>query len=399
MSPAPPPTPTQGATIQFASTAQSAGEASGAAQIVVTRTGDTSTTSAVDVRTVDDTRAVRCDDTASAPGTAFARCDYATTVQTVTFAPGETSKTVNVPLVNDSYVEPDETTQLALSNPTNGAAIGAPTATLTIVSDDAPGASNPVVSTDYGFFVRQQYLDFFGREPDAGGFQAWKGTLDNCPDPFNSSPTSLSANCDRVSVSKNFFRSTEFELKGRFVFDFYKAALGRLPRYSEIIPDMAGLTAVDNAGFFARKAAFTDSFVQRPEFKSLYDALTNQQFIDALMGRYNLASVTTANPASPDDTSSPRVTLTRGDLTSRLSGATLTRAQALRAVADSDEVRAAEANSSFVAMQYFGYLRRDPDQGGYNDWLRTIDANPNDIRSMVNGFMNSQEYRLRFGQQ
>jgi hypothetical protein len=48
-------------------------------------------------------------------------------------------------------------------------------------------------------------------------------------------------------------------------------------------------------------------------------------------------------------------------------------------------------------MQYFGYLRRDPDSQGYADWLRTINANPNDTRSMVNGFVNSIEYRLRFG--
>ncbi|HVG28761.1 MAG TPA: DUF4214 domain-containing protein, partial [Pyrinomonadaceae bacterium] len=259
-----------------------------------------------------------------------------------------------------------------------------------------PASANPALRSD--FFVRQQYLDFFGREPDAAGFQAWKATLDNCPDPFNTSPTSASANCDRVSVSKNFFRSTEFELKGRFVFNFYKLAFARLPRYSEIIPDMAGLTAVDDAGFFARKAQFTSEFVGRQEFKSLYDALTNTQFVDALMNRYGLQQITTPDPSTPDDTAH-KVVLTRAALASRLGGVggALTRAQALRAVADSDEVRAAEANSSFVAMQYFGYLRRDPEEGGYNDWLRTIDANPADIRSMVNGFMNSDEYRLRFG--
>jgi hypothetical protein len=49
-------------------------------------------------------------------------------------------------------------------------------------------------------------------------------------------------------------------------------------------------------------------------------------------------------------------------------------------------------------MQYFGYLRRDPDIGGYNAWMQTINARPQDIRSMVNGFVNSTEYRLRFGQ-
>ncbi len=70
----------------------------------------------------------------------------------------------------------------------------------------------------------------------------------------------------------------------------------------------------------------------------------------------------------------------------------------LRAVADSDEVGAAEFNPAFVAMQYFGYLRRDPETAGYNAWLNAINANPSDTRTMVNGFMNSTEYRLRFGQ-
>ncbi|MCA1636182.1 MAG: DUF4214 domain-containing protein [Acidobacteria bacterium] len=200
-----------------------------------------------------------------------------------------------------------------------------------------------------------------------------------------------------MSVSKNFFLSAEFEQKGRYVFNFYKAALGRLPRYNEFIPDITGLIAVDDAGFFAKKAAFTNDFVQRQEFRNIYDPLSNQQYVDALMGRYTLQQVTTANPSNPDDTTQPKVTLTRADLVSRLNLGTMTRSQVLRAVAGSDQVAAAEANSSFVAMQYFGYLRRDPEEGGYNDWLRTINANPADIRSMVNGFMNSEEYRLRFG--
>ncbi|MDT7602629.1 MAG: hypothetical protein QOF61_626, partial [Acidobacteriota bacterium] len=137
----------------------------------------------------------------------------------------------------------------------------------------------------------------------------------------------------------------------------------------------------------------------KTEFKNLYDALTNTQFVGALMDRYSLPSVRTPNPATPDDASDAnKVTLTRADLINRLTAGTLTRAQVVRAIADSNEVGAAEFNSGFVAMQYYGYLRRDPETGGYNDWLRTINANPADVRSMVNGFMNSPEYRLRFGQ-
>ncbi|MEJ7616482.1 MAG: DUF4214 domain-containing protein [Pyrinomonadaceae bacterium] len=55
------------------------------------------------------------------------------------------------------------------------------------------------------------------------------------------------------------------------------------------------------------------------------------------------------------------------------------------------------SNEAFVAMQYFGYLRRDPEADGFDDWLRVIDADPADVRRMVNGFVNSVEYRNRFG--
>jgi hypothetical protein len=51
-----------------------------------------------------------------------------------------------------------------------------------------------------------------------------------------------------------------------------------------------------------------------------------------------------------------------------------------------------------VAMQYYGYLRRTPEDAGYTAWLNYLNAHPTDFRTMVNGFMNSIEYRLRFGQ-
>ncbi|HJR08548.1 MAG TPA: DUF4214 domain-containing protein, partial [Pyrinomonadaceae bacterium] len=73
------------------------------------------------------------------------------------------------------------------------------------------------------------------------------------------------------------------------------------------------------------------------------------------------------------------------------------RAQVLRAVADSDEVGAQEVNNAFVGMQYYGYLRRKPDAAGFQAWLGVLQAG--NVRTMVNGFLNSTEYRLRFGQQ
>jgi hypothetical protein len=202
--------------------------------------------------------------------------------------------------------------------------------------------------------------------------------------------------CDRVSVSANFFRSQEFQLKGLFVFNFYKVSFGRLPTYAEIVADMSFVTGSTTADLIAKKALFTDAWVQRTDFTATYPtAMSNTTFVDTLLGRYGLTQITTPDPAAPDGTA--KVVLTRADLINRLNAGTLTRAQVVRAIANSDQVGAAEFNSAFVAMQYFGYLRRDPDTAGYNAWLATINANPSDFRSMVNGFMNSTEYRLRFG--
>jgi glucose/arabinose dehydrogenase len=353
------------------------------ATVTVTRSGDTTGSASISYRTVDDPSPVRCD---VVNGIAFARCDYATTVGTLTFAAGETQQTFAVPIIDDGYVEGNEHLTLQLFNP-SGATLGAQsTATLTIVDNDIPSRANPIFNTD--FFVRQQYLDFLSREPEPG--QPWSAVLNNC------APNDQT--CDRISVSANFFRSQEFQLKGLFIYHFYKLAFNRQPLYAEIVADMAGVTATTTEEVRAKKSDFTNAFAQRQEFKNAYDAMDNTTFVNTLMNRYAVQSITTINPATPDDTSAAaKITFTRADLINQLNQQSLTRAQVVRAIADSDEVGAAEFNPAFVAMQYFGYLRRDPDTQGYNDWLRTINANPADFRSMVNGFMNSVEYALRFG--
>jgi hypothetical protein len=47
-------------------------------------------------------------------------------------------------------------------------------------------------------------------------------------------------------------------------------------------------------------------------------------------------------------------------------------------------------------MQYFGYLRRDPDLAGFNFWLGLLNQQPSNARGMVCAFTTSQEYQQRF---
>ncbi|HMJ24294.1 MAG TPA: hypothetical protein VK475_00615, partial [Pyrinomonadaceae bacterium] len=84
------------------------------------------------------------------------------------------------------------------------------------------------------------------------------------------------------------------------------------------------------------------------------------------------------------------------------------RADVLMKVAENAVLKQQEMNRSFVLMQYFGYLRRNPDAApesglnfnGYNFWLNKLNQfNGNFVNAdMVKAFITSSEYRQRFGQ-
>ncbi len=373
-------------TVQFNSTGVSVDEAAGSVTLQVTRQGSTTSAATVGYQTIDNPAEIRCDDQLNNQGAAYARCDYSTAIDTIQFGAGEATKSITIPIIDDGHWEGAETFQVALVNPSAGLNLSAPaTMTVTILPSDAPATPNPIFNTP--FFVRQHYLDFLSREPEAG--EPWSNVLNNCSD-VNNNP-----NCDRLTVSAAFFGSPEFRLKGFYVFRFYRVAFNRLPQYAEIIPEMRQVTGATEAEVYAKKAAFSNAFTQRTEFATNYGGLSNAQYVSALLGRYNLTSITTTDPQNPD--TGVKVTLTNAQLANQLTAGTLTRAQVLRAIADSDQVSGAEFNQAFVAMQYYGYLRRTPEPSGYQAWLNYLTANPSDFRTMVNGFMNSQEYRLRFG--
>ncbi len=71
-----------------------------------------------------------------ANGSATAPSDYNNAPITINFATGETSKTVTIPIVNDTAVETTETINLSLSNPTGGATLGAQTTAILNIIDD-----------------------------------------------------------------------------------------------------------------------------------------------------------------------------------------------------------------------------------------------------------------------
>jgi CHRD domain/Glucose / Sorbosone dehydrogenase/Calx-beta domain len=370
--------------LQLDATRYSVGEGEGSVVIGVTRLGNLNNAASIVYSASDTSFVTPCNVN---NGSASSRCDYSTVLNTLSFAPGESFKTFAIPIIDDAYDESDETFSITLRTPEGGFLGPTFNASITIVDNDLITGTNPIFSTP--FLVRQHYLDFLSREPEVT--EPWTAVLNNCSD-INNNPA-----CDRLTVSAAFLGSPEFQLKGFFVYHFYKLSFNRLPEYTEIVGDMSSVTGQTPQDVFLRKAAFTNSFVQRIEFVNTFAGLTNAQYVSTLMNRYSLTQVTTPNPSQPDGPN--KITLTSSDLLNQLNGGTLTRAQVLRAMADSDEVLNREYVQGFVAMQYYGYLRRTPEVAGYNAWVNNLNANPTDFRTMVNGFMNSIEYRMRFGPQ
>jgi hypothetical protein len=77
---------------------------------------------------------------------------------------------------------------------------------------------------------------------------------------------------------------------------------------------------------------------------------------------------------------------------------TLTRASVLQRIAEDERFVSAKRNEAFVMMEYFGYMRRDPDAAGFQFWLNKLNEfNGNfEQAEMVKAFIVSGEFRDRF---
>ncbi len=231
--------------------------------------------------------------------------------------------------------------------------------------------ANPLETPEY--FVRQQYLDFLGREPDNGGFQYWSARINEC---------GADAECirqRRIDVSAAYFFSNEFQATGSYVYRLYKASYGRMPSYAEFTADRSRV--VDGSNLDERKQALADDLVSRASFRAVYpDSLSASEFVNRLYDSLD-AGVGSAERQQ--------------QIVAMQSGKT--RAQVLRDAIEVQAFRDREYNPSFVLMQYFGYLRRDIDTGGFQFWLDVLNNRvPGNFRSMVCAFITSTEYQQRF---
>ncbi|MET0649996.1 MAG: Calx-beta domain-containing protein [Pyrinomonadaceae bacterium] len=375
--------------LRFSQASYSVGESAHVVTVTVTRTGDPAPAVGVDFATSD--------------GTATERRDYTAVSGSLRFATGEISKTFDVLLTEDSYQEPEETINLTLSNPTGGAILRTPLASVVSIAADDATQPQPNPIDDTTNFVRQHYHDFLNREPDAEGLAFWVGDIEQC----GADPGCREA--QRINVSAAFFLSIEFQQTGYLVYRAYKAAYGDatspnvagtvpVVRLQEFLPDTRRIgegVVVGTSGWEQKlesnKNAYLAECVQRQRFLTAYPlTMTAAQFVDKL--NQNAGGVLTQAE--------------RDGLVGDLATNAKTRAQVLRAVAEHTALQQNELRRAFVLMQFYGYLRRNPDDPqdtdfrGWKFWLTKLNEfNGNFVQAeMVKAFLDSDEYRKRFGQ-
>jgi hypothetical protein len=191
----------------------------------------------------------------------------------------------------------------------------------------------------------------------------------------------------RIGVSAAFFIEQEFQNTGFYVYRLFKASLGRRPTYVEFMTDWSELVVGSNLE--SEKTAYAQRFVQRSEHAGKYSAATAaNSYVDTL--------IQTVRDNSGVDLGSRR-----SELISEYdagSDRVTSRAAALRKLVEYVEFKQAENNRAFVLAQYFNYLRREPEDGGYQFWLNVLNSSePNNYRAMVCAFITSREYQQRFG--
>ncbi len=379
--------------VYFPNSLRGVSEGGNLLQVTVRRDGDLTQPASVDYETED--------------GTASSRSDYTATYGTLRFEPGEFLKTVNLLITDDVLVEGAETFTLALKNPSGAMFLTGFDKVGVIINDNDTTQPTSSPLQDARFFVRRHYQDFLNRDPasDPLGFTFWTSQITNCADETDEQRRAECTAVKRVNVSAAFFLSIEFQQTGYFVHRLYVASYPAtparprgLPRFAEFMRDTQEVGrgvvvgAIDWEQLLAQnKQAFVLRWVTRPEFLAAHpETQSAGEYVDSL---YRNAG---AQPFA-EDRDAAVAAFGSGDAAGR--------ASALRIVAEGAPVNASQFNRAFVLMQYFGYLRRGPDEApdsdfaGFDFWLGKLEEfDGNYINAeMVKAFLTSLEYQQRFG--
>jgi hypothetical protein len=278
-----------------------------------------------------------------------------------------------------------------------------------------PHAENPILDTRR--YVKQQYFDFLGRQPDDSGWGFWISQVSGDPN-----CAADRAGCfGRVNTAKAFFESFEFTGTAFFVYRLHRMTFNLFPKpehafFTRQNPRMERLLAearligqnvvvgVGNwqAVLETNQRNFVTNWVNSAEFQGLYPSgMSNTAFITAL---YDNAQVPLDAAAQQAITRLDNFEQRNTVLYDLVQSAAFTSQDRF---ARPDTVRNIW-NAYYVLFHYFGFLRRNPDDppnfndiGGYNFWLGSLNnlvfnGTPNPYHEIIRAFITSPEYQERF---
>ncbi len=211
-----------------------------------------------------------------------------------------------------------------------------------------------------GAFVTQQYVDFLGRSPDAGGLTHWQGLT-----------KADGSNVEEIILS--FMRSPEFSPR-RAASRLYLAYFDRRPEKDGLDFWTAELatgrrTLDDVSEYFARS----------PEIVTRYGQLNDQEFValvyNNVLGR------------APD--------LGGYNFWLLQLGQGLTRGRMMTQFSESPEFVRGSSAAIDVILTYNGMLGRQPDDGGFTFWVGRVAGQPDALSTLIRGFFASPEYAGR----
>jgi hypothetical protein len=251
---------------------------------------------------------------------------------------------------------------------------------LTIDPGVASSAANPI--DDFRFFITRHYIDLLGREPDEATVEKFSAQFSQCGSRSDCLRTR------RLDISTSLLVQNELPKTGVFLHGLYAVGLGRRPRFAEYENDRNAINNY-NAEIDASRLALALTFVQRREFERKYPSTMKAgEFVDQLL-------IAISQNASVD------LKAERATLIGLFDGTKAGRAAILARTISQPSVVDAEYNQAFVLVQYFSYLRRDPDETGFNFWVNALKSkplrDPDSARSMVCAFLTSSEFQNRFG--
>lgn len=175
----------------------------------------------------------------------------------------------------------------------------------------------------------------------------------------------------------------EFQSWSETLYRLHKATSGQMPRFADFMADLRVIAKGVEAGVEGQDDVWRENlrrfvveWTERQEFRTAFKNKSNEQYVDVLLRNAGLKL-----------DASERASLVEG-----LNGGSVTWASVLLKITDNQTFVEQERYRALVLFHYFGYLRRDPDMGGFNYWLKTVERN-GDLTRFTKDFMSSGEYK------